>query len=260
LEEIAFARGALVDDKKLVGMEARLTMMGDRAVIAISTQINNRQRRRFSIAHELGHLEPHPKVTSYTLCTQADIQEGGAREQGVDRESEANLFASALLLPRRFFAALCQQEEPSLEVVSQLAQQFDTSLTATGIRYVQFSDEPVAWVFSQDGQVRWFRSSPAFAELHLYIDVRGKLDPSTVASKYFRDGSVPSRQRRLPIASWIEPGQYRQDATINAQKGELQPVSEINYTPLTPLAACLQDVPIHAMNVDASMNGRMCWW
>ena len=214
LEQIAYARKALVVDQDLRGMEARLTLVKDRALIAISTKIANPQRRRFSIAHELGHLELHPKVSSYSLCTQADINEDSVKAQGKQREQEANSFASSFLLPTRFFSPKCQRDDPSLKLISQLADEFDTSLTATGLRFTQFCDEPIALVYSQDNVIRWFRGSLSFTELELFIDVKGRLDPTTLAGLFFEQGQIQLKARRLPISAWIEPGRHRNDATI----------------------------------------------
>lgn len=217
LEEIAFARKAVIVDQDLRGMEARLTVVKGRALIAVSTKITNPQRRRFSITHELGHFEIHPKVSSYSLCTQADINEESVKEQGKQREQEANSFASSFLLPKRFFSSLCQQDDPSLDLIAQLASEFDCSLTATGLRFTQFCDEPVALVFSQDSVMRWFRASPSFEELGLFIDIKGKLDPATLAALFFKQGYIPSKPHRSPISTWIEPGRHQSDATILEQ-------------------------------------------
>lgn len=214
LEEIAYTRGAIVLDKDLGGMEARLTTVGTRAIIAVSTRIRNRQRRRFSIAHELGHLEIHPYVTSFSLCTQEDINEGEAGRQSTVREHEANIFASALLMPRRFFASRCQCTDPSLDLVGQLAIEFDTSLTATGLRYTQLCDEPVALVFSQDGRIRWFKGSREFEELNFFISIGGRLDSATTARLHFQSGNAPIRQRRVPTSAWIEPGKHKDGSII----------------------------------------------
>lgn len=217
LDEIAFARNALVIEQDLSGMEARLTIVGDRALIAVSTKITNRRRRRFSIAHELGHLEIHPRITSYSLCTQTDINDSSIKEVGKQREQEANEFASCFLLPKRFFSGLCQRDDPSLYLVDQLATEFETSLTATGMRFIQFCDEPVALVYSQGGVMRWFRGSTSFNDRNLFIDIRGKLDPKTLAASFFRNGQLSDKPRRVPMSAWIEQDGRKMEGGIVEQ-------------------------------------------
>lgn len=55
LEEIAFHYGALVRYEQLQGAEGRLVRLGSRAVIRVRQDIPELGRRRFVIAHELGH-------------------------------------------------------------------------------------------------------------------------------------------------------------------------------------------------------------
>jgi Zn-dependent peptidase ImmA (M78 family) len=59
LELIAWERGALVRSTSRTRAEARIAMAGERAIITVSTTVRDSQRRRFSVAHELGHLEMH---------------------------------------------------------------------------------------------------------------------------------------------------------------------------------------------------------
>ena len=81
------------------------------------------------------------------------------------QEQEANQFAAALLLPERFFKPLCRKKEPSLDLMADLADSFDVSLTATALRYLQFCNEACAVVFSRDGIIQWFRGSKYFDPL-----------------------------------------------------------------------------------------------
>ena len=55
LELIAYQRGVVVKSEKLNNAEARLTIVGSKAIIDVSTSIRDSKRKRFSIAHELGH-------------------------------------------------------------------------------------------------------------------------------------------------------------------------------------------------------------
>ena len=151
-----------VREKAIRGAEARLTMAGRRAIITLSSTVTNPQRKRFSIAHELGHLEMHRTVSSLSLCTKGDLDDWQSNQSVGNREQEADRFAAALLMPQRFFAQVCRDGDPSLDLVQGLAHQFDTSLTATALRYTEFCDEAIAVAFSQNGFVTWFRRSKEF--------------------------------------------------------------------------------------------------
>ncbi len=216
LEEIAWARGALVNDKDLEGSEARIVITGPRAVITVSTKISDPRRRRFSIAHELGHFEMHRNRADFTLCAGTDLDDWESRQAGKSREHEANEFAAAFLLPRQFFEARCQ-EQPSLELIRALADQFAVSLTATARRFVHFSPEPCAIVFSRAGYIRWFHESHEFRELGLFVDVKSKLDPATMASLFFRGQAVPPRAVPVSATAWLRPGRYHRNFAIREQ-------------------------------------------
>jgi len=59
-------------------------------------------RRRFTIAHEVGHWELHrDEIEDVTVTRTADYEPAGARERSPEqvREREANRFAAELLMP-----------------------------------------------------------------------------------------------------------------------------------------------------------------
>ena len=102
LDEIVHARGALIRECPMEGAEARLLVGPGRPIISVSSSpFVHPHRRRFSIVHELGHLEMHRGTGLLRSCTKIDIQE---RPTGtsINAEQEANQFASAFLIPARF--------------------------------------------------------------------------------------------------------------------------------------------------------------
>jgi Zn-dependent peptidase ImmA (M78 family) len=217
LEEIAWTCGALVKEGELEGAEARLVMNKGKGVITISSAIQDLRRKRFSIAHELGHFEMHQTQRQLSICNNEDITDLAGKQVRQKIEHEANNFASALLLPDRFFKLLCSKEIPSLSYISKLANEFATSLTSTSLRYLQFCNEPVAIVYSQDNYIRWFQGSKDFeetrSEYDFFIDVHAKLDPSTLAASLFLSESHQTK-RMVRASSWFTPGKYRKDAKV----------------------------------------------
>jgi hypothetical protein len=220
LDLIAYARGATVVDGPLPGAEARLVAIGRRAIITISDQMADSRRRRFSVAHEMGHLELHRLHSKVFLCTGTDLDTWTGRHSSTELEREANEFAAALLLPKRFVASLCNGD-PSLGLIARIADTCGVSLTATAIRYLRFCDEACAVVFSQGGHIKWFRGSEEFDEIgkdtHLFIDVRSRLDPTTLAAAFFAGRSMQDRPKSISASAWFESGNYRRDATVVEQ-------------------------------------------
>lgn len=217
LDSIAWARSALVLYRDLRGAEARLVIFGRKAIITISNTVSDSRRRRFSVAHEMGHLELHRRHSSVFLCSSEDIENWEKRETDTNLEREANSFAAALLLPNRFVTSRCKGKEPSLHLVSELAAAFHVSLTATAIRYLQFCEEPCAVVFSKDGYMKWFQASQGFKELGFFIPAPGPLDAASLAGRFFRGYTIRETPRRITAACWFEPGPYRPEATILEQ-------------------------------------------
>lgn len=205
LEVLAYYRNALVCYARLDGAEARLSVVGSKALITVSAEVTNPHRRRFSIAHELGHLEMHYHDSGIAICTGRDLNEWGRNIRNL--EHEANQFAAAFLLPQPFFEPLCYQEDPSLDFVAQLASRFQVSLTATALRYVRFCPERVAVIYSQEGRVRWFDSSAEFQELDLYIERNVRLDPLSSAARVSSNQQYHS-PRRVPASAWFARGRY----------------------------------------------------
>jgi hypothetical protein len=158
-EKIAYARGAdgLIR-KPLRGEQARLVRSaGGGVVIAVNENLRPEQER-FAILHEVGHLELHPELDQFKACSKGDMTD----YYGDGREAEANHFSAEMLMPRKLFAPRCDVRQPSLDVIERLAADFRASFMATGIRFVQHSSEPCAFLYSRDGEIAWSAESDSF--------------------------------------------------------------------------------------------------
>ncbi len=237
LDPIAWERGAAVLYEPLRGSEARLLILGKKAIITVSALVEDPHRRRFSVAHELGHLELHRRHCSMFLCSSSDISDLGRRGTDKTLEYEANEFAAAILLPERFLAPQCKRGDPSLDHISELADTFDVSLTATALRYLQFCDEACALVFSHGGYMKWFEPSREFKNLELFIPAPGPLDAASLAGRFFRQHPIPRKPMRVKAEYWFEPGGYREGATVVEQSWPMP-----NYDAVLTLLWVDQDI------------------
>jgi Zn-dependent peptidase ImmA (M78 family) len=113
-------------------------------------------RRRFTIAHELGHfLMPWhlPPAEGRFLCSQADMFRMSSRDadRRVQMEIEANRFASRILLPARDFRMdVAKTKDPDLAAVAKLSQKYEVSKEAVSRAYVDFRAEPTAILVVKD--------------------------------------------------------------------------------------------------------------
>ncbi len=194
--EIAMERGAFVRERHLYGSEARLIRKGGFGIITVNSSIPEEGRKRFAVAHELGHFELHA-VSQLILCTEEDMY---VWNENKAQEIEANEFAASILMPKDIFTQHSKRGQPSLEAVKDLAAKFTTTLTATALRYVQLSLEPCAVVISNDGIIRWYKKSTSF---DFHIKVGEKLSQNTYAFDFYHGVDLPDRPQKAPAYAWL---------------------------------------------------------
>lgn len=223
IEDIAWELyKAVVRVAPLLGAEARLSVLGGRAVITVSNMIGNCRRKRFCIAHEMGHLEMSHFGGLLSVCSTRDLNSWNQKDKQPTLEQLSNQFAAALLLPERFFAGCCVGNDPSLDYIAGLADKFDVSLTATAIRYATYCQEQVAIVYSESGFIKWFHASPDFDELGLFINVKGCLDSETIADRIFRGEKPTGLAQRVLVSNWLSGTSIREDARLLEQSWPIQ--------------------------------------
>jgi Zn-dependent peptidase ImmA (M78 family) len=197
IKEIAMERGAYVREKDIDGAEAWLVRKGNRAIITINRRLHEPGRKRFAIAHELGHFELHHD-SQLVICSDEDMY---AWNQSKLQEIEANEFASCILMPETIFSRYVEKEAPNMDKVSELSGKFGTSLTATAIRFTQLSTEPCAVAISKNCILKWYKKSDSFG---FHLKVGKELSSDTYAFDFFDGGELPIRQRKVMANAWIE--------------------------------------------------------
>jgi transcriptional regulator with XRE-family HTH domain len=124
-----------------------------KGIIAYNSE-SSLERRRFTIAHEIGHFLL-PFHNDKAQCTKNDLGIIRSADERRAREAEANRFAAALLLPERQFRAdLRRLGKPETAHLIKLAAQYRTSKEATARRFVELSDDLCAVIFTRNGQIR----------------------------------------------------------------------------------------------------------
>jgi IrrE N-terminal-like domain len=115
---------------------------GDGFRILYSTYLSV-ERRRFTIAHELAH---------------ALLEQTGSRapRRGKELERLCDMFAAELLMPKSVFLEMARGEV-STERIIDIARQFRTSVTATGLRYAEL--RRVTVFACEELQVIWGKGS-----------------------------------------------------------------------------------------------------
>ena len=159
------------------------------------------QRRRFTLAHELGHfLNPWHQPTTATgfECTRSDMAAGDLQSRDCHRrqEAEANSFAIELLTPRKHLSQHLEGDADLRGVVA-IAAAFGISREAAARRYVSLHPDTTAVVFSRNGFFYYAELSTEFPVLCLR---RGMALPITIADP-LRPGFPNMRMRHEPTGS-----------------------------------------------------------
>jgi Zn-dependent peptidase ImmA (M78 family) len=213
LNQIAFRLGARVVEEDLGGSEASIIIVpGNKAIITISTKVLSTERKRFSIAHELGHFQIHRNRIGFNLCSSSNIETFMGKP--VDIEQEANQFASNFLLPERFVARIFSKSEPSMDLIGEVASSYEVSLTATALRFTEFTEEPIAVVLSRGGRIVFFKGAKAFTESDVFVNVGEAVGGNTMAGKLRNDQISGEGWRKVLASDWLRKGEYRRDARI----------------------------------------------
>lgn len=141
VEDLATSLGATIAYEAFKGGISGMLFRGDdRVVIGVNPRDNER-RRRFTIAHELGHLLLH-EGRSLIVDTHIRVNlRDAASSMGTQREEmEANAFAAEILMPRASVEAHAQREltdRPALtapQLIDGLADVFQVSQQAMSVR------------------------------------------------------------------------------------------------------------------------------
>ena len=133
--------------------------------ILLNRKIENSRRRRFTQAHELGHfmchrnLKDHFEDSDETLNDFNDVL-----------ETEANIFASWLLMPANIMRAEFETMRWETTSLKQLGSRFECSLQASALRFVKaLKRRPIAFIVSRDGMIIWGCKSESAPYLNSFV-------------------------------------------------------------------------------------------
>lgn len=154
LEAIAYHLGARVQFRPLDGCEARIIGRGDKAIITINNRSSYR-RKRFSIAHELGHWQHHRGQP--LVCRAEDFRPRDV----LSSERIADMYAADLLMPNYLFRPLAHQHPKlTFKTITTIADAFQASNTAAAIRLVECDHSPALLVCHDLRGRKWFTRAP----------------------------------------------------------------------------------------------------
>lgn len=161
---------------------------GLKRLIVISSRVYNEEQKRFTLAHELGHILIHrgthyySKRDFYMICT------------GKQKEDEADRFAVELLLPSKVIENMIKENDVNFQLIKQIAQRYKTSLTSTAIRVTELTKENLILLYHKNNIIKWWHKSDGeifFNERYERIDL----------ARIEQEKDIPSRNIELNL--WL---------------------------------------------------------
>ena len=197
LEAIAHCVGVEVEYRRLANCEAQIIGYRDRAVVYINTD-TRLHRRRFSTGHELGHWHHH-RGQSF-VCRSSDIGQP-IDDKSKNAERQADAYSGDLILPPFMIGPRLERlGEISLEGIADLASKFKASVTATAIRVMRMTRQPLILVAHNLFGRAWQWPSITAGRMR----VRDDLDSRSSAFIAMTSGSKVTVARKEPANYWFD--------------------------------------------------------
>lgn len=199
---IAEYYGIHVIPSQLKNCFARISIIDDEtAVLRYNQDYKNEQLIKFSIAHELGHFILHKsKLTEFK--DSKELLTKYYSNKGI--EQEADEFASELLMPTNMFIHAVESSKiqyPDFNLVKYLSENFNTSITATAMKLVEYGQYCIALIASEDNKIKWFNRD---REFRLFLKNRGStLGSDSYAYKFFNSGEKNNNVHEVFADNWI---------------------------------------------------------
>jgi len=191
-----------IKDAELEGFDGCLVSDGEVGAIVVNKASTNMQRRRYTIGHEIAHFvlhKPSLKARGFFRDGMGDFLNFDCSDWS--EESEANIFASYLLIPSMLFAEDLGCTKPTFADVERIAHEFDVSLAAAARRLIRASNWRSCVVVSSNGEVIWHALSQQFDG---WQRPWKNLKDGTAAKLLTLPGTKDHLAEQMPAAFWFE--------------------------------------------------------
>jgi Zn-dependent peptidase ImmA (M78 family) len=198
LDAIAYTKGAVVNYRPMDGCEASIVGSKRRAVISVNSR-SMPERRRFSLAHEIGHWHHHRGRILF--CGKNDVC--NFANDALNPERQADSFASDLLLPSYMLEPRLRKiKRPTLAAARDLVDEFEASLTATLFKMTVLNRFPIIIVCHNKERRRWFEPAKMIQPWWRPV---WTLDRQTFAADMLFNGAAEQNfPRKMPADAWFD--------------------------------------------------------
>lgn len=185
-----------------------------RGIVAVKRSIREYGRKRFTVAHEIGHRVLHGASAA---CGSSDI--GNWSSSAKRTEKEADEFAAELLLPSKEIGPAINSRSPSLQTIQDVAQKYEASLSASAWRYCDVVAMPCAVIWSTNEVIQWSRKSDSF---QFFLQRGVKVPVGSYAMAAYEGKVLPEDPEAVAADEWIESGYLCEHAEIWEQSRRLR--------------------------------------
>lgn len=188
IEVIINSKNIFIKEEEIEGADGRILMKENSGIITLNSAINFLPKKRFVLAHELGHFELHRHLKK-GFSDNDETLNHSSQPYFSEEEIEANEFAAEFLMPTELFFNECNRKVFNHKVIEHLANRFQVSKTAAILKFVKKDNgnHPVFVVCCQDNKMKWFKKSD---DWRYYSQFKRGLSPPTgsVAYEVFKKG------------------------------------------------------------------------
>lgn len=196
VDKLIAARGLIVRSGVMGGAEGRLVRRRNSGIVTVNSAITLRGKRRFVLAHELGHFELHADSPVFA-CDAAAFTVWNQRRP---EEYEANIFAAEVLMPVLAFREAARGLPLEIDSVRLLARRFGATLSATAIRCANLGVWPCAVAFTQAGSISWVCASDDYPYRRAR---RGAVHIYSGANEFYQGRKVSEIPALTPVSAWF---------------------------------------------------------
>lgn len=169
--------------------------------IVFNNQVRSPGRIRFTQAHEFGHYLLHRFLQQRFECTELDMCEWDSKEKRL--ESEADEFASYLLMPLDDYRRQTLGTRISFDLLSHCADRYGVSLTAAVLKWIDVAPERAILVAVRSNHLLWARSNRGAFRSGRYFATRKHTTPVPRSSCLHSANASLQDVHSVPARCWF---------------------------------------------------------
>lgn len=169
---------------------------------------------RYSFAHELGHFLINEHRSA--LMSQGMLERNPDKKLDLSDvyESEAEFFASCLLMPRDLVLTDLDESELNFDLILHLSKKYNVSFTAAILRYLLLGSTPISVIVSQERKYVWHSTSKLFPFYSLNLEPGFLVPTGSLANAHFEGSDISKITACLPAYTWLHPHNRKDERKV----------------------------------------------